>query len=44
MTTTSQSTRRKLSLLQLAEDLRNVPKARRIMDYHRDTFCNLRKA
>ncbi len=39
MTALSQSTRRKLSLLQLAEELGNVSKACRIMGYHRDTFC-----
>ncbi|MDJ0853042.1 MAG: helix-turn-helix domain-containing protein [Myxococcota bacterium] len=37
MTALSQSTRRKLSLLQLAEELGNVSKACRIMGYHRDT-------
>ena len=36
MTALSQSTRRKLSLLQLAEELGNVSKACRIMGYHRD--------
>jgi len=38
MTTLSQSTKRKLSLLQLAEELGNVSKACKIMGYHRDTF------
>ena len=33
MTTTSQSTKRKLSLLQLAEELGNVSKACKIMGY-----------
>ena len=37
MTTLSQSTKRKLSLLQLAEELGNVSKACKIMGYHRDT-------
>ena len=34
----AQSTRRKLSLLHLAQELQSVSKARRIMGYHRDTF------
>ena len=38
MTAATQSTRRKLSLLQLAEELNNVSKACKIMGYHRDTF------
>jgi hypothetical protein len=38
MTAVSQSTRRKLSLLQLAAELDNVSKARKIMGYHRDSF------
>jgi hypothetical protein len=36
--TLSQSTGRKLSLLQLAQELGNVSKACRLMGYHRDTF------
>ena len=44
MTTVSQSTKRKLSLLQLAEELGNVSKACRIMGYHRDTFYEVQKA
>jgi transposase InsO family protein len=44
MTALSQSTRRKLSLLKLAEELHNVSKACRIMGYHRDTFYELRRA
>ena len=44
MTALSQSTRRKLSLLQLAEELGNVSKACRIMGYHRDTFYEVRRA
>jgi hypothetical protein len=36
MTAISQSTRRKLSLLELAHELQNVSKACRIMGYHRD--------
>ena len=42
MTTVSQSTKRKLSLLQLAEELGNVSKACKIMGYHRDTFYKVR--
>jgi len=34
----AQSTRRKLSLLHLAQELQNVTKACRSMGYHRDTF------
>jgi len=37
MTAATQSTRRKPSLLQLAEELVNVSKACEIMSYHRDT-------
>jgi transposase InsO family protein len=44
MTTVSQSTKRKLSLLQLAEELGNVSKACQIMGYHRDTFYEVQKA
>ena len=44
MTTLTQSTRRKLSLLQLAEELGNVSKACKIMGYHRDTFYEVRRA
>lgn len=44
MTALSQSTRRKLSLLQLAEELDNVSKACKIMGYHRDTFYEVRRA
>src|SRR5688572_18571499 len=44
MTALSQSTRRKLSLLQLAEELGNVSKACRVMGYHRDTFYEVRRA
>jgi len=40
----SQSTRRKLSLLQLAEELGNVSKACAIMGYHRDTFYEVKRA
>src|SRR5262245_31963525 len=44
MTAKSQSTRRKLSLLQLAEELNNVSKACKVMGYHRDTFYEVRRA
>jgi transposase InsO family protein len=44
MTAMSQSTRRKLSLLELAHELGNVSKACRIMGYHRDTFYEVRRA
>lgn len=43
MAALSQSTRRKLSLLQLAEELHNVSRACRIMGYHRDTFYEIRR-
>lgn len=44
MTATTQSTKRKLSLLQLAEELGNVSKACKIMGYHRDTFYEVKRA
>lgn len=44
MTALPQSTRRKLSLLQLAQELKNVSKACRIMGYHRDSFYEIRRA
>jgi hypothetical protein len=44
MTTLSQSSKRKLSLLQLAEELGNVSKACKLMGYHRDTFYEVRCA
>jgi transposase InsO family protein len=44
MAAVSQSTRRKLSLLQLATELQNVSKACRLMGYHRDTFYEVRRA
>ena len=44
MTALAQSTRRKLSLLQLAEELGNVSKACKIMGYHRDTFYEVKRA
>ena len=44
MTALSQSIKRKLSLLQLAEELGNVARACKIMGYHRDTFYEVRRA
>jgi transposase InsO family protein len=44
MTAHSERTKRKLSLLQLAEELGNVSKACQIMGYHRDTFYEVRRA
>ena len=44
MPTITESTKRKLSLLQLAEELGNVSKACQIMGYHRDTFYEVRRA
>jgi hypothetical protein len=44
MTALAESTKRKLSLLQLAEELNNVGKACQIMGYHRDTFYEVRRA
>ena len=38
MTASEQITKRKLSLLQLAEELGNVSKACQLMGYHRDSF------
>jgi transposase InsO family protein len=39
-----ESTKRKLSLLQLAEELGNVSRACQIMGYHRDSFYEIRRA
>ena len=44
MAAMAQSTRRKLSLLQLAEELGSVSKACKIMGYHRDTFYEVKRA
>jgi transposase InsO family protein len=44
MTALSQSTKRKLSLLQLAQELGNVARVCRVMGYHRDTFYEVRRA
>ena len=44
MSAMPQSTRRKLSLLQLAEELGNVSKACRIMGFSRDSFYEIKRA
>ena len=44
MAALAQSIRRKLSLLQLAEELGNVSKACQIIGYHRDTFYEVKRA
>ncbi len=44
MTAKTESIKRKLSLLQLTEELGNVNKACQIMGYHRDTFYEVRRA
>jgi transposase InsO family protein len=44
MTALPQGTRRKLSLLNLAEELGNVSKACQIMGYHRDSFYEIKRA
>ena len=44
MTAVSESIKRKLSLLQLAEELGNISKAADLMGYHRDTFYEVRRA
>jgi hypothetical protein len=44
MTALTQGIKRKLSLLQLADELGNVAKACRIMGFHRDTFYEVRRA
>jgi transposase InsO family protein len=44
MTALAQSTRRKLSLLKLAEELGNVSKACQVMGYHRDSFYEIKRA
>ncbi len=44
MTAKTESTKRKLSLLQLGEELGNVSKACKIMGYHRDTVYEVRRA
>lgn len=44
MTVQTESVKRKLSLLQLADELGNVTKAAQIMGFHCDTFKEVRKA
>jgi hypothetical protein len=44
MTAHTESIKRKLSLLALAEELDNVSKACQLMGYHRDTFYEVRRA
>lgn len=44
MTALAQSTRRRLSLLELAEELGSVSNACRIMGCHRDTFYEIERA
>lgn len=44
MTALTHSIKRKLSLLQLADELGNVARACKIMGYHRDTFYEVRRA
>jgi hypothetical protein len=44
MTAQSQSTKRKLSLLHLAQELGNVACAGRVMGYHRDTLYEVHLA
>ena len=44
MSASSQRTKRKLSLLQLAEELGNVSKACQIIVYHRDSFYEIKRA
>ena len=44
MTAATHSTKRKLSLLQLAAELGNVSKACRVMGYHRDSFYEIKHA
>jgi hypothetical protein len=44
MTASEQITKRKLSLLQLAEELGNVSRACQLMGYHRDSFYEIKRA
>jgi transposase InsO family protein len=44
VTAQTHSIKRKLSLLQLADELGNVARACKIMGYHRDTFYEVRRA
>lgn len=43
MTASEQITKRKFSLLQLAEELGNVSKACQLMGYHRDSFYEIKR-
>ena len=43
MTTDEKVARRKLSLLELAQDLRNVSKACKLMGYSRQQFYEIRR-
>ncbi len=43
MTTKDKATRRKLSLLELAQEMSNVSRACRIMDYSRQQFYEIRR-
>lgn len=44
MTTRTHRTKRKLSLLELAQELGKVARACKIMSFHRDTFYEVRRA
>lgn len=44
MSAPTQSIKRKLSLLALAEELQNVSRACQLMGYHRDSFYEIRRA
>lgn len=44
MSASSQRTKRKLSLLQLAKELGNESKACQLMGYHRDSFYQIKRA
>ena len=43
MTTTKKIARRKLSLLQLAQEMNNISKACRLMGYSRQQFSEIRR-
>ncbi len=43
MSASSQRTKHKLSLLQLAEELGNVSKACQLMGHHRDSFYEIKR-
>ena len=43
MTTEEKLARRKLSLLELAQDLRNVSKACKVIEYSRQKFYEIRR-